>query len=369
MMCTSVHGTRSSRNISSSNIVSAKLVRLKLRCDFSRLTLTSIAYAVQFLFFPPFTMSAAAAVACTARRSTMSAMVKVYRTVPEFREARKLLRKVDTDGKILPLLPDVGFVPTMGALHRGHLSLLKRARQENDVVVCSIFVNPTQFGPNEDLDRYPRQLERDCELLQEVGIEHVFAPSSVESMYSKYHVTSVDPGICFEQTEEGKSRPGHFKGVATVVTKLLNIVQPTRAYFGQKDAAQCVLIRRIVNDLNMSLDIVVGDTVREDDGLAMSSRNAYLSTSERSAAPIIYQSLLKARELFQSKECVSSCDLIDVVEQTLKTQPLVREIQYVSVDSRETMQTLTKVHHQEGAIVSLACKIGSVRLIDNIVLQ
>ena len=251
----------------------------------------------------------------------------------------------------------------------GHLSLVREAARSNDVLVASIFVNPTQFGPNEDLARYPRQLERDTELLQELGVHHIFAPDA-DAMYGSDHLTYVD-AKGFDQIAEGRARPGHFSGVATIVTKLFNIVRPTSAYFGQKDAAQCVLIRRIVEDLNMDINIVIGDTVREADGLAMSSRNAYLTTQERKAAPVIYRSLLAAREFFQSApgDVISSADLKQVVEKELRSEALVSEIQYVSIDNKATMQPIQKVLRQNGAIISIACKVGSVRLIDNIVLE
>jgi pantoate--beta-alanine ligase len=259
----------------------------------------------------------------------------------------------------------IGFVPTMGALHDGHLSLVREARKHNDLVVTSIFVNPTQFGEGEDFDKYPRQLERDAERLAEYGVDHLFAPT-IDDMYGKNHVTYVDPRG-FDDITEGKARPGHFSGVATIVTKLFNIVQPTNAYFGQKDAAQCVLIKRIANDLDMDLNVVVMDTVREHDGFAMSSRNAYLKPEERAVAPIIHRSLRAAKALYETKGSVESSDLVTVVEQSLKSEPLVSEIQYISVDSKETMQPLSQVG-KEGAIISLACKVGSVRLIDNIII-
>lgn len=236
-------------------------------------------------------------------------------------------------------------------------------------MVASIFVNPTQFGPNEDLARYPRQLERDTELLQELGVHHIFAPRA-DSMYGTNHLTYVD-ARGFEKIPEGRARPGHFSGVATVVTKLFNIVRPTNAYFGQKDAAQCVLIRRIVEDLDMDVNVVVHDTVREASGLAMSSRNAYLTTEERKAAPVLYRSLLAAKERFQTSgdEVIPAADLCQVVEDMLRSEPLVKEIQYVSVDNKDTMQPIQKVLRQNGAIICIACKVGNVRLIDNIVLE
>jgi len=257
----------------------------------------------------------------------------------------------------------------MGALHIGHLSLLERAKAENDTVVCSIFVNPTQFGPNEDLDAYPRQFEQDVDLLESLGVDYCFAPD-INSMYGPNHVTFVDP-VGFDDLSEGMIRPGHFRGVATIVTKLLNIVQPSRAYFGQKDAAQCVLIKRVVEDLNMDVDIVIGETVREADGLALSSRNAYLKEEERKAAPIIHRSMQKANELFQSYVSeditVSVSQIQGVVENSLRSEPLVGEIQYISVDSRDTMLPLEEID-SKGAVLSVAVKVGAVRLIDNIIL-
>ena len=200
--------------------------------------------------------------------------------------------------------------------------------------------------------------------------DHLFAPEA-DAMYGKNHCTFVDP-TGFDDIAEGRSRPGHFRGVATVVTKLFNIVQPTNAYFGQKDAAQCVLIRRIVEDLDMDLTINVMDTVREADGLAMSSRNAYLTPEERRTAPIVYKSLCSARDLYQrEKEAgelpVSASILSETVKNVLENEPLVSEVQYASVDNRATFQPLSEVG-PEGAVISLACKIGNVRLIDNIVL-
>jgi len=250
-------------------------------------------------------------------------------------------------------------------LHEGHLSLVKKARECNDIVVASVFVNPTQFGKGEDFEKYPRQLDRDSELLGDFGVDHLFAPS-IEDMYGKNHVTFVE---CegFDDIPEGISRPGHFRGVATIVTKLFNIVQPSNAYFGQKDAAQCVLIRRIVEDLNMDLNVVIMDTIREKDGLAKSSRNAYLSEDERQAAPVVYRSLLAAKNLYINNPSVSSSELISVAKDVLQSEPLVSEIQYISVDSKTTMQPISQPNN-EGAVVSLACKVGSVRLIDNIVL-
>jgi len=308
-------------------------------------------------------MSAAAAVL------PKSTTIQIHRTIQSFRKARKLI----------PHDKSIGFVPTMGALHEGHLSLVEKARRCNDVVVASIYVNPTQFGVGEDLDKYPRTFERDSNLLNDLGVDHIFAP---ENMYGENHLTYVDP-TGFENTVEGQARPGHFRGVATIVTKLFNIIQPTNAYFGQKDAAQCALIRRIVDDLNMDVNVQVLDTMREVDGLAMSSRNAYLDSSsssgggeERKAASVLYKSLCVAQNLFQStmskstttsSSSLSSSTVMEAVTNVLRSEPLVTDIQYVSIDSKETMMSLNEIG-SDGAIVSIACKIGTVRLIDNIVL-
>mmetsp|Transcript_27976 Transcript_27976/g.39401 ORF Transcript_27976/g.39401 Transcript_27976/m.39401 type:complete len:314 (+) Transcript_27976:246-1187(+) len=303
--------------------------------------------------------AAAAAVASSVGKHKLT----ISNCISSFRSMRKAL---DPNMKI-------GFVPTMGALHDGHLSLLKKARTDNDVVIASIFVNPTQFGVGEDLDKYPRQFEKDTAMLSQLGVDHVFAPN-VENMYSKNHMMYIDP-TGFDDIPEGTSRPGHFRGVATIVAKLFNIVQPSNAYFGQKDAAQCVLIRRLVEDLNMmDLNVVICDTVREKDGLAMSSRNAYLECDERAAAPIIYQSLCSAKDLYQNSNnsdgsSISSQELVDNVKSVIQSEPLVSEIQYISVDNLQTMKPIQEVNREDGAVISLACKVGKVRLIDNIVLE
>ncbi|KAL3783431.1 LOW QUALITY PROTEIN: hypothetical protein HJC23_002858 [Cyclotella cryptica] len=294
----------------------------------------------------------------TAANASNTPMPIVHPTIQSIRSMRKSLNPAVS----------VGFVPTMGALHEGHLSLARAARSQNDVVVASIFVNPAQFLQGEDLDKYPRQLEKDVELLREVGVDHVFAPAS-DTMYRENHVTYVEP-MGFDETREGSFRPGHFRGVATIVTKLFNIVQPTNAYF---DAAQCVLIRRITDDLDMDVNINIMDTVREEDGLAMSSRNAYLTADERERAPVIYKALCAAREVFESRlarglEEVTADDLRDVVNNVLQTESLIKEIQYIAVDDLEQMRPLETVG-SEGCIISLACILGSVRLIDNIVLR
>jgi len=262
----------------------------------------------------------------------------------------------------------IGFVPTMGALHAGHLSLIQQARANNDVVVASIFVNPTQFGQGEDLDKYPRQLEQDCVLLRQEGVEHLFAPDN-DTMYGPNHFTFVEP-TNFDTIPEGISRPGHFRGVATIVTKLFHIVQPTRAYFGQKDAAQSVMITRLVQDLNMEVEVVVLPTIRDPDHLAMSSRNAYLNDEERAAAPILYRSMMAAQDFYQLRvfDKLPADNLKETCIAMLMSEPLISEIEYVTIDDRETMQPLTEVG-EEGCIISLAVKIGNVRLIDNLVIE
>mmetsp|Transcript_3715 Transcript_3715/g.8868 ORF Transcript_3715/g.8868 Transcript_3715/m.8868 type:complete len:296 (-) Transcript_3715:231-1118(-) len=293
-----------------------------------------------------------------ATAAALKAGPHLYSSVASFRAFRKSLVSS----------MKVGFVPTMGALHEGHLSLVEQAMTNNDVVVASIFVNPTQFGEGEDLDKYPRQLERDTQLLNDLGVNHLFVPN-IESMYGKNYATYIDCQS-FDDIPESIVRPGHFRGVATIVTKLFNIVQPTNAYFGQKDAGQCVLIRRIVEDLDMDVNVVVGETVREPDGLAMSSRNAYLTDIERPAASIIYKSLCAAKEMWENNPSMGSSELISIVKRVLNSEPLVSEIQYVSVESMATMKAVEKPSDCEfGATISLGCIVGKVRLIDNIALK
>lgn len=255
-----------------------------------------------------------------------------------------------------------GFVPTMGYLHEGHLSLIRRARAENDHVAVSIFVNPTQFGPHEDYNRYPRDLERDLRLLEPLQVDLVFVPS-VEEMYPPGFQTWV---IVEELSRplEGASRPGHFRGVATVVAKLFNIVQPDRTYLGQKDAQQAVVIRRMVRDLNFPVEIVVCPTVREPDGLALSSRNTYLNPQERQAATVLFRALQAAKARYEAGERDGE-RLREAMREVLRGEPLAR-VDYVSVADPETLEELSRV---EGpALLSLAVYIGNTRLIDNLLL-
>lgn len=255
-----------------------------------------------------------------------------------------------------------GFVPTMGYLHEGHLSLIRRARAENDHVAVSIFVNPTQFGPHEDYNRYPRDLERDLRLLEPLQVDLVFVPS-VEEMYLPGFQTWV---IVEELSRplEGASRPGHFRGVATVVAKLFNIVQPDRAYFGQKDAQQAVVIRRMVRDLNFPVEIVVCPTVREPDGLALSSRNTYLNPQERQAATVLFRALQAAKARYEAGERDGE-RLREAMREVLRGEPLAR-VDYVSVADPETLEELSRV--EGSALLSLAVYIGNTRLIDNLLL-
>lgn len=277
--------------------------------------------------------------------------------VEKVKDMKKLSEKYLKENKT------IGFVPTMGFLHEGHLSLVRRAREENDIVVVSIFVNPTQFGPNEDYESYPRDFERDVKLLKELNVDVVFYPS-VEEMYPKDFSTYVEETklsryLC------GKSRPGHFRGVCTIVTKLFNIVRPTRAYFGQKDAQQFRVIKRMVRDLNMDVELVECPIVREHDGLAMSSRNIYLSGDERAQALALYNSLKLAENLIKSGE--RDAEVVkNAMKEFLSRYDKVK-IDYVEIVDEETLEP---VKHIEGkVIVAIACWVGKARLIDNVIVQ
>jgi pantoate--beta-alanine ligase len=276
----------------------------------------------------------------------------------------KVIEKIDDMKRLRPQLTGpVGFVPTMGYLHEGHLALVRRAREENPRVVVSIFVNPTQFGPGEDLNRYPRDPQRDIALLDRERTDIVFMPPAAE-MYPERFNSWVEVSKVTERLE-GASRPGHFRGVATVCAKLFNIVQPTRAYFGQKDAQQLVVIKKMVADLDMNLEIVTVPTVREPDGLAMSSRNTYLNPEQRRAAVVLYQSLSLAQRLWAQGETDAENtrrQMIDLIQK----QPLA-QIDYVSVADAGTLDESDTI--KPPTLVSLAVKIGTTRLIDNIVLE
>ena len=258
----------------------------------------------------------------------------------------------------------LGLVPTMGALHEGHLALVRRAREDNAGIAATIFVNPAQFGPAEDLAQYPRDLERDLDLLRAEGVDLVFTPTP-EQIYPPGFATWVDVGPLGERLE-GEVRPGHFRGVATVVAKLFSIVRPDRAYFGQKDGQQTLVVRQLARDLDLGLEIVVVPTVREADGLALSSRNAYLTPEQRKSASIIYQGLCRAREAWEGG-MVEAERLREEVRRVLGGEPLVDAVDYVSVADATSLEELDRVTGR--ALVLVAARLGQTRLIDNIVLE
>jgi pantoate--beta-alanine ligase len=257
----------------------------------------------------------------------------------------------------------IGFVPTMGALHEGHLSLIHEARAMCDVVVVSVFVNPAQFSPAEDFDSYPRDLTRDAALLAEYNVDYVFAPP-VEEIYPPGFASYVTVAGASDELE-GASRPGHFRGVTTVVAILLNVVKPHFAFFGQKDAQQSVLIKRMVRDLAFNTEIVLVPIVREESGLAMSSRNQYLDGEQRRAAAVLHRSLTQAREAYEEGER-SATRLTELVRSAIEKEPLAR-VDYVSVNDAETLERLDKIEARP-ALISLAVFVGKTRLIDNVVL-
>lgn len=275
--------------------------------------------------------------------------MQVCETISAFRAARRALSG------------SLGFVPTMGYLHAGHLTLVQQASAECASVAASIFVNPTQFGPSEDLARYPRDLPRDLAQLEAAGVALVFVPTAAE-MYPPQYSTYVDVERV-TTTLEGAHRPGHFRGVATVVCKLFNIVQADRAYFGQKDAQQSVVVRRMAEDLNIPTEIVVVPTVREPDGLALSSRNVYLDPAQRAAASVLHRALQQAAQLYGRGER-SAVVLRSAIETTLAGEPLA-QVEYVSVADAETLHELDGPI-QQGALLSLAVRFGATRLIDNV---
>ncbi|MEL6495491.1 MAG: bifunctional pantoate--beta-alanine ligase/(d)CMP kinase [Cyanobacteria bacterium J06623_7] len=289
-------------------------------------------------------------------------MVLLSRTIAELRSQIKIYRESN--------LGKIGLVPTMGALHAGHLSLIDRAIAENDFVVVSIFVNPLQFAPTEDLNNYPRQLERDLKLCESKGVNLVFSPTPDEmnsqgDTAALSQTTTVMPPPAMTQRLCGKYRPEHFQGVATIVTKLLNLVQPDRAYFGQKDAQQLAIIQRLVKDLNLPVEIVSCSIVREASGLALSSRNQYLTSGQQEQAANIYRGLQAARHsLLQG--AIHTATLINSVKQQLEFTPEVK-IQYIELVDPVSLQPLEQIEHR--GLLAIAAYVGSTRLIDNIVLQ
>lgn len=276
--------------------------------------------------------------------------MKQLTTVAEIREA------------LAGILGSVGLVPTMGYLHAGHMALVERARKENGSVVVSIFVNPAQFGPQEDLSRYPRDMKRDLAMLEKAGVDMVFAPSAEEMYPSGFgsYVNVEGPANRWE----GERRPGHFRGVATVVAKLFNIIPADRAYFGQKDAQQVAVIKKMARDLSFRHKIVVVPTVREADGLALSSRNVYLSPEDRQAALVLSRALVRAKELFGQGERDAG-RIRAAIRELLDAEPRV-EPDYVAVAQPETLEELSMIDQR--ALVALAARVGSTRLIDNVLL-
>jgi len=257
----------------------------------------------------------------------------------------------------------IGFVPTMGYLHKGHLALVQKAREECNIVVVSIFVNPTQFSPGEDFERYPRDLRRDQALLLESGVDYLFYPEAAAIYPSNYktfaEVKTLQDKLC------GAFRPGHFKGVCTIVLKLFNLVMPNRAYFGIKDAQQLRIIEKMVEDFNLNIIIVPVPTVREADGLAMSSRNIYLTPQERQAAPLIYQGLLAAKTIIEQGERRAAV-IQELIMQKLQNSPLLKP-QYLSIVSYETLEDLEYL--QGKVLIALAAFLGKTRLIDNLIVE
>ena len=274
--------------------------------------------------------------------------MQVFKTIKETRQAIKDWKKQGLT---------IGLVPTMGYLHEGHGSLIERCRQENDIVGVSIFVNPTQFGANEDLAKYPRDFERDSKICSDLGADFIFCPD-VGEMYidsqAYVNINTLSETLC------GKSRPTHFKGVCTVVSKLFNIVDPDRAYFGEKDAQQLAIIRKMVEDLNFDVEIVGCPTVRESDGLAKSSRNVYLSDDERKASLCISKAIKKGLNVIHSG--IESSEVIDTMEAVINSEPLAK-IDYISVVDAKTMQPVDKI--QKDVLVAMAVYVGKTRLIDN----
>ena len=258
----------------------------------------------------------------------------------------------------------IGLVPTMGALHEGHLSLVREARRMCDVVVVSVFVNPTQFGPSEDYEHYPRDLTKDTALLTDYNVDYIFAPAA-EEIYPKDFSTYVNVGG-LSKLLEGETRPGHFRGVATVVAILFNTVRPDFAFFGQKDAQQAVIIKRMVRDLAFDTEIVVSPTVREDSGLAISSRNLYLDAEEQQSAAVIHQGLKAAKQAYKKGER-HAAKLIEIARSTIETEPRVR-VDYVNVVDAETLEKLDKLDERP-MLIAVAAYIGKTRLIDNTMLN
>jgi pantoate--beta-alanine ligase len=279
--------------------------------------------------------------------------MKVLNTI---KETREVCRTGKSRGRL-------GLVPTMGALHDGHLSLARAAKEKCDVVAVSLFVNPTQFGPSEDLSKYPRTFEQDRELLEKEGVDFLFAPTVAE-MYPPGATTFVTVEGLSDRLD-GKSRPGHFRGVTTVVSKLFHIIEPDLAFFGQKDAAQCAVIRRMVRDLDMPVEIVVCPIVRESDGLALSSRNVYLDAAQRKSALVLSRSLRKVQAEFEQGR-KDAASLIATGKNTLNQEPAVR-LDYFEIVNPDTLEPTAEI--EKPALAAVAAFVGNTRLIDNVVLR
>ena len=282
--------------------------------------------------------------------------MNIITTIREMQQATDKLRR---EGKT------IGVVPTMGYLHDGHLSLVGIAKQESDVVVMTIFVNPIQFGPNEDLSKYPRDLDRDQKLAESCGTDILFLPAKEEMYPVDYH-TYIEVEKLTDVLE-GKARPGHFRGVTTVVAKLFNITKPHVAVFGQKDAQQAVVIKQMVRDLNNDVEVIVAPIVREPDGLAMSSRNVYLSPLERSESTVLYRSLQLVQELIAKGERRSTVVISEMMK--LITSNRSTRVDYISIAHAMTLQEMTQLNIGDTVLISLAVRVGSTRLIDNIVVD
>jgi pantoate--beta-alanine ligase len=268
--------------------------------------------------------------------------------------ARKLRREEKT----------VGFVPTMGALHEGHLSLITEARQSCDIVIVSIFVNPTQFGKGEDFERYPRDLTADAALLAEYNVDYIFAPAPEEIYGDGFSTYVTVEGL--SETMEGEFRPGHFRGVATIVTILFNTIRPDFAFVGQKDAQQAIIIKRLTKDLGFETEVRILPTIREESGLALSSRNTYLGEEEKKAAAVLFQALRAAKLAFREGER-NTAKLADMVREKIATEPLGK-LEYIAIVNAENLQPIAKIE-DETVLMALAARFGAVRLIDNTILN
>lgn len=282
--------------------------------------------------------------------------MEIVRRIPQM---KSLARRLRAEGK------KVGFVPTMGALHAGHLSLMQRARQMSDAVVVSIFVNPIQFGANEDLDKYPRDLARDSELCTSRGVDYIFAPLIDEIYPEDFTTYVVVEGLSDKLC--GASREGHFRGVTTVVTKLLNIVNPHYMFLGRKDAQQAIIVKRMAADLSKDVEIVVCPTQRDEDGLALSSRNAYLSFEERQAATVLHRALEKAQVLYGSG-VRDTGGILSAMEGLIASEPLAR-VDYIAIVDTHDLEPLKTIDDDRTVLIALAVFIGKTRLIDNVVLN